>query len=35
MSLADTIKWVLQTFLVGVFSLNVLREQSKETKKKP
>ena len=35
MSLADTIKWVLQTLLIGVFSVNVLREQGKETKKRP
>ena len=33
MSVGDTIKWVLQTGFIGIFSLNTLRKLSKEMKK--
>ena len=33
MSVGDTIKWVLQTGFVGVFSLNTLKKMCKEMKK--
>ena len=33
MSFGDTIKWMLQTSLLGVLSLNILKKKCKEMKK--
>ena len=33
MSFGDAIKWMLQTTLVGMYSLKVLKEKCKELKK--